>query len=486
MKKSVYLFLILITKFGLHAQKSQLDSLKIKLPQLKNDSLKLAAINFCIDHQSDMLVWGECYNLIIQISEKHLNTLRTSLDTFYHRNYATGLNNKASIDQIHGDIINSLELFNKALIAYQKLDDKKNYAACLINIGGTYDNQGDLNRALEYYHQSLKILEVEENIEALIACYINIGNVYKKLGDYDAALRYYQKSRQLSEKTKDKKGIAYAYNYIGILHEIKGNQSDALDFFYKSLKIREELNDLVGISQCYNNIGTTFKRVNQLPKAINYFNKSLDISLKLMDKKAIANTLDNLAQSYLQANDVVKAYAYAKRGFDSAIKISSPKIIMNSASTLKHVYENQKNYKLAYEMLNLEIKMRDSINNKEVQKLAIRKDVQYIYEKKEIEARAAQEKKDLVTQEKLKQREKERNYFIVGFILVIILILFMYRSYKEKQKANKIILHQKYLVEEKQREILDSIHYAKRIQLTMLPNETITGKKIEELQQSKK
>jgi|688.fasta_scaffold00283_3 tetratricopeptide (TPR) repeat protein len=481
MKKTVYFTLLLVTQFGLFGQNSKLDSLKIKLSLLKNDSAKIAAVNYCIDHETDMTVWGECYNILIQISGKHLTSLRTTLDTFYHRNYATSLNNKASINQIHGDIINSLELFNQALVVYEKLGDKKNYAACLINIGGTYDNQGDLNRALDYYHQSLKILEVEENIEALIACYINIGNVYKKLNDHEAALRYYQKSLLVSEKNKDKNGIAHAYNFIGIIYQIKGNKTEALDYFYKSLKIKEELNDLVGISQCYNNIGTTFKRTSQLPKAINFFNKSLDISMKLLDKKAIANTLDNLAQCYLEINDLVKAYGFAKQGFDTAVKITSPKIIMNSANTLKRVYEKQQNYKLAYEMFNLEIKMRDSMNNKEVQKLAIRKDVQYIYEKKELEAKLAQEKKDLVTQQQLKQREKERNYFIVGFILVLILILFMYRNYKQKQKANKIILHQKYLVEEKQREILDSIHYAKRIQLTMLPNENLTAKKIEEL-----
>ena len=58
-----------------------------------------------------------------------------------------------------------------------------------------------------------------------------------------------------------------------------------------------------------------------------------------------------------------------------------------------------------------------------------------------------------------------------GFSLVIILALFILRSYIQKRKDNKLITLQKHLVEEKQREILDSIHYAKRIQTALMTNE---------------
>lgn len=53
-----------------------------------------------------------------------------------------------------------------------------------------------------------------------------------------------------------------------------------------------------------------------------------------------------------------------------------------------------------------------------------------------------------------------------------------FRSLQINKKKNKIISeqktlveHQKKVVEEKQKEILDSIHYAKRIQTALLTNE---------------
>ena len=47
----------------------------------------------------------------------------------------------------------------------------------------------------------------------------------------------------------------------------------------------------------------------------------------------------------------------------------------------------------------------------------------------------------------------------------------IFRSFLQNKKKNKLILEQKHLVEEKQKEIIDSIYYAQRIQKAMMPNE---------------
>ena len=52
------------------------------------------------------------------------------------------------------------------------------------------------------------------------------------------------------------------------------------------------------------------------------------------------------------------------------------------------------------------------------------------------------------------------------------------RSLKINKEQNKIISLQKDIVEEKQKEILDSIRYAKRIQNSLLPSEKYIEKNI--------
>ena len=52
---------------------------------------------------------------------------------------------------------------------------------------------------------------------------------------------------------------------------------------------------------------------------------------------------------------------------------------------------------------------------------------------------------------------------------MLALAFFIFIGYQQKQKSNIIITQQKELVEEKNKEILDSINYAKRLQEAILP-----------------
>ena len=102
--------------------------------------------------------------------------------------------------------------------------------------------------------------------------------------------------------------------------------------------------------------------------------------------------------------------------------------------------------------------------------------MQYGFDKKETQAKADQGKKDVVTRIVI--------YSISGgLFLVLLLAVFIFKSYRQKRKANIIILQQKsevekqkHLVEMKQKEIIDSIHYAKRIQQSLMAPESQINK----------
>jgi len=53
---------------------------------------------------------------------------------------------------------------------------------------------------------------------------------------------------------------------------------------------------------------------------------------------------------------------------------------------------------------------------------------------------------------------------------------------KARQKAEKQLAEQKRMIEEKQKEILDSIHYAKRIQNALMPQEKYIARRLDRLQ----
>jgi serine phosphatase RsbU (regulator of sigma subunit) len=64
-----------------------------------------------------------------------------------------------------------------------------------------------------------------------------------------------------------------------------------------------------------------------------------------------------------------------------------------------------------------------------------------------------------------------------GLFLILILAIVILRSLRINQKKNEIINLQKQTVE-KQKEILDSIYYARRIQMALLPSEKYIARQL--------
>lgn len=111
------------------------------------------------------------------------------------------------------------------------------------------------------------------------------------------------------------------------------------------------------------------------------------------------------------------------------------------------------------------------------------------------EQKAEQDKKDTIA---LREKNKQgiiRNAFISGFVFLLLIALLILRGYRNKQKANliiskqkqdvekakEIIEHQKKEVDEKQKDILDSIRYAKRIQQSLMMPQKHIDKTLERL-----
>lgn len=151
--------------------------------------------------------------------------------------------------------------------------------------------------------------------------------------------------------------------------------------------------------------------------------------------------------------------------------------MLETYNLLAFVEASVGDFKSAYSHATLLIMYKDSIDNEESRKKIVEAQMTYDFEKKEAATKAEQEKKDIIANEVLKQKTQQRNYFIIAFVLLALLALFILRGYKQKQKANQIITQQKvevekakHIIEEKNKDITDSINYAQRIQRAMLPD----------------
>ena len=146
------------------------------------------------------------------------------------------------------------------------------------------------------------------------------------------------------------------------------------------------------------------------------------------------------------------------------------------------------NYKNALENYKMFIIYSDSINNEEAEKKSLEASLQYEFDKKEMIAKASQDKLNVINQEE-RQKQQIVILIIVGVLILVILFAgFMFNRFKVTQKQTNIIEMQKVLVDtaynnlhEKNKEVLDSIHYAKRIQKALITSEKYIENKLNSL-----
>ena len=433
---------------------SRTDSLLQVLKTSKEDTNKVNILNLLSKQYSNL----GSYEPAMQYAQQ---ALKQSERIIYKKGISTAYNNIGVIYWSKGNYEVALDIFSKSLKINQEINNKKGIAVCFNNIGLVFLNQGNYEMALNNFLKSLKIKEEIKDIPGIGMSYLNIGNIYLNKGTYDKALDFFSKSLKINIETGNKTYEATNLNNIGIVYVYQGNSEKALDNYLKSLKIMEEIKDKNGVAMCYSNIGHIYYEQGNYKKALETQLKSAKINIEIGNKQGVAVSYTNIGNIYMKLKKYDDANHYISQSLSILKSIGFKDGIKDAYSSLSDLFERQGDFKQAYNYRKLYSEMKDTLLNEQSSKQLTEMNTKYESEKKDKELI----KKDAEITKQQTEAEKQiilRNAFIMGFTLVLILAFFIYRGYRQKQKANK-------LLDEKNEKITDSINYAKRIQESILP-----------------
>jgi len=379
-----------------------------------------------------------------------------------------------------GEMDTAMVLAKEGVALAENLNYKKGLASCMASVGLIHWQKGNYPEGLTCQLKALKIREGLNDQKGIASCYNNIGNIYWNQQRFDDALVFHKKSLAIREKLNDKIGMAGSYNNIGILSIEKNNYPEALACFLRSVEIREKLGDKSGMATAFNNIGIVYINDKKPEKALEYYNRSLKIREEIGDKHGIANSMSSIGAVLFEQKKFKASRECEVRALEIAKQLGNKRQMTTAFMRLAKLDSAADNFKSAYENYKLNMLYRDSMINEANTKKSVEAAMNYEFEKKEATAKAEQEKKDAVA-EADKQRQKVITWSIVGILLLVaVFAVFVYRSYLQKQKANKeldeknkSIAEQKKLVEDKNILITDSIEYAKSIQDVILPTQAL-------------
>lgn len=474
MKKNLFSIILLWINTAVFSQ--NYDSLlSVFNNQTLSDTIRLQAIN--------KVAWDYSFikpDTAILLAKQGLYLVQTGK---FKKHEAELYNFIASSYDTKGDYANALKNYLIALKIYKETSNKKGIAYCHSNIGIIYRKQGNYPKALEQYFLSLRIKEEVGDKKGISNCYITIGNVYYLQGNYSKALKNHLSALKIKKEIGDKKGIAMCYNNIGLVYENQNNYTEALKNYYASIKIREELGDKGGVALSYRNIGLVYENQKNLSEALKMYSFSLKIADEIGDKEIVAGCYNSIGGIYFQQGKITESKQWQQRGLKLAKEIGIKEDIKVGYMGLATIDSALGNYREAYNNYKMYILYRDSLYNEENTKKTVQAQMQYEFDKKQTadSLKVSEERK--ITNLKFEQEKKQRYYLYGGLLLVVLFAGFMLNRFIITQKQKKVIeqkeqetQQQKHIVEEKNKEITDSIIYAKRLQEAILPpHEFITG-----------
>ncbi|MCE3260320.1 MAG: protein serine/threonine phosphatase [Bacteroidetes bacterium] len=200
-----------------------------------------------------------------------------------------------------------------------------------------------------------------------------------------------------------------------------------------------------------------------------------------------------MAGVYTRLNQLAEAEKCGLQSLAIGRKLGFPSTIMLASKSLSTIYEKKGDWKNAFEMHALYREMSDSVSNDENREAGIKAQLKYDYDKKAAADSINFAKENEIRDLAIAKQESELNtkryqvYFTIGgLILVIVFAFFIIKRFRITRQQKEIIEHQKKVVEVKQKEILDSIYYAQRIQRSLLTSELYIQRSIDLLKTKRK
>lgn len=380
----------------------------------------------------------------------------------------------------------AIVISEKAIQYYSQAGDRKSVSNCYNIIGNASYQGGNLVKALENHLKALEIrLDIRDSM-GIAGSYNNIGNVYDRQFHNTKALDYYFKAAEINIRINNKKWLAINYNNIGLIYgeeksgNIQANQRKSVSYFRKALAIQEELGNRYGIGLPAGNLGNTYLSLNQYDSAIYFQELAIEISKEFSASIDLARAQINLANIYYKLGDYKKALPLAESGQKLAREFKSVYVLSYANLYLSNIYSKLNRFQDAY-LAHVEYSLlRDSLVNDERTAETARMDAQFSYDQKQkadsIDRVQKEFEANLIREQEDEKRAIIRNWLIAGLLLLSVFGIYAYLNFRKKAKLSEELKLQKDIIEHKNKEITESITYAKRIQNSLLPDEQILNR----------
>ncbi len=410
-------YLVIFASSTLHAQMPKVQA-PVKrsiadLQALPDDTMKVLYFN--------RVAWDTAYyNLTLGI-EYALEGLKVAKKLKYDLGTIMLYNTLGATYNDMGEYDEALAAHMEGLEYCKKYGDPRRTGTALMNMSLVYSSMGDTVSARNALERSVAEYESINYERGLSAVYVNLGSLYMRTNYFDKAKDCFRKSQELADKMDVALIEAHSWSALGVCYAHEGDHDSADYCMARSHAIADTMNDPYTMAQVMSNNAAMYTFRDDYAGAERCWRVSLNNFSKIGVREEVVDIYHDLSEMFLHTGEIDSSLMYWKKY-----------MLLRDSLVNESVLDHQRNLEAKYE--------------------------------------SEQRKQEIELETK---KGDTRQWFllaiVVAFVVLVFLVVMLFRRNQFRKKLNAETTNQNALIEEKNRNITDSISYASRIQEAVIP-----------------
>ncbi|MCT4640495.1 MAG: tetratricopeptide repeat protein [Bacteroidales bacterium] len=350
--------------------------------------------------------------------------------------------NKASIFANNGLYQEGIEMLNLALQEEKRCDKLIIRAEIYNGFGSIYYTLENYSKAQEFFYKALYIYQTINDKNELASSYNNLGIILSAQNEPKKALNSYIKGLEYAEKTNNQNLIGKFHNNIGLSYQKLYDFDNALNHYLLSIKIKKKSGNLISLAASLTNLGDFYIIKGETDKALDVLNQGINIYINAGYTSNISHLYYQIGYVHYLIGDMSEAIDNLEKSLTLATSINFWPAIEESATLLASIKKDFGKYKQALKLTELKNEAQDSLKYVEQKNTLLRLQMQHEISKLQKEQDLETSRRDVIEAKKDNQLKQIRNISIAGFIILLIIIVFLNRYSSHKQRSNNLLKEQ--------------------------------------------
>lgn len=322
----------------------------------------------------------------------------------------------------------------------QKSGDENSLMRAYNTIGTLMRFQGEQQKSLKAFQKADSICADygDRYTRSRSVILGNIGGIFFDLEEYTLARVYAEKAIEIAKKNNSTSELAFGYLRLAIVTEAQDSLEASLKYNKLAAKSLSILGDTTRLIFVEHNLGNIFKGLGDLQESLIHHKQAGEYAKNLGDIETESKMMTSIGEIYLELGQLQRARKFARDALYIAEKGGFPVPSKNAHQLLYEIASQSGNYEIALGEYVLSAAISDSLNSAESrQKLA---EIEVKYEtaankQKIIELELDQKNATL----SIVESKNQRDIFISGFVILLIVVWFLFYQYRTKKRTSDIL-----------------------------------------------